>query len=67
KKLEIKYSPSEIGRIAGLLPRTVDGVTAIDKLNLAGILTYEDDGCVHFSSIKASSFYQYLRKLYDLI
>ena len=67
ERLTVKYSPSEIGRIAGLLSRTVDGITAIDKLDESGILKYEDDGYVHFSTIKASGFYQYLKRLYDLI
>lgn len=66
KKLKVRYSPGEIGKISRFLFRTIDDITAIDKLNLAGILTYEDDGYIHFSSIKASSFYQYLKKLYEI-
>lgn len=67
KRLTIKYSPSEIGRIAGLLPRTIEGLSAIDKLDDSGILKYEDDGYVHFSTIKARGFYQYLRKLHEIL
>jgi len=67
RKLEIKYTPSEIGRIAGNLHRTIEGVAAIDKLDDAGILTYEDDGYVHFHPIKARSFYHYLKNLYEIL
>lgn len=67
KKLEIKYKPLEIGRLALFLPRTIEGLSAIDKLNLAGLLVYENDGYVHFPPIKARSFYQYLKRLFDIL
>jgi len=67
KRLVVKYRPSEIGRMVGLLSRTIDSIAAIDKLDDSGILKYEDDGYVHFSTIKARSFYQYLKRLYDLL
>lgn len=66
-KLEAKFKPHEIGRIALFLPRTIEGISAIDKLNLAGLLVYEEDGYVHMPPIKARSFYVYLKELYGII
>lgn len=66
-KLEIKYSPARIGRIAGFLPRDAEAIASIDKLNLAGILVYEDDGYVHLKAEKARAFYQYLKRLYEIV
>ena len=66
RKLEVKFKPHEIGRIALFLPRTMEGMSAIDKLNLAGLLVYEDNGHVHMPSIKARSFYVYLKGLYEI-
>ena len=35
-RLQITYSPVEIGRLCLFLPRTIDGISAIDKLNRKG-------------------------------
>lgn len=67
KRLIVRYNTREIARIAGFLSRTVEGIAAIDKLDESGILKYEDDGYVHFSTIKARGFYQYLRELYNIL
>ena len=65
--LRITYTPVEIGRLCRFLPRTIDGISAIDKLSEAGLLVYEDDNQVHMQPSKARSFYQYLHELYGII
>ena len=67
ERLTVKYNPREIARIAGFLSRTVEGIAAIDKLDESGILKYEDDGYIHFSTVKARGFYQYLKRLYEIL
>jgi len=67
RKLQVIYRPHEIGRIALFLPRTIEGISAIDKLNLGGLLVYEDDGCIHMPPIKARAFYVYLKNLYGIV
>ena len=46
--------------------KEVGGVSAIDKLNQAGLLAYRDDDHIHMQAIKARSFYQYLRELFGI-
>ena len=66
-RLQITYTPHEIGRLCLFLPRTMDGLSAIDKLNEAGLLVYQDDNQVYMQPMKARSFYQYLHELYRII
>ena len=63
-QLRIMYTPAEIGLLALFLPRIIEGVSAIDKLNEADLLVYRDDDHVHMQPRKARSFYQYLRDLH---
>jgi len=63
EKREISFTPAEIGRLSFFLPRTIEGISAIDKLSDADILVYKEDNCVYMHPIKARSFYQYLQKL----
>ena len=65
--LQIRYSPAEIGRLCLFLPRTIEGLSAIDKLNEAELLVYQDDNRIHMQPLKARAFYQYLQKLYQII
>lgn len=67
KKKEIIYEPLEIGKISLFLQRSIEGLAAIDKLDLAKLLYYDEDGHVHFPSIKARSFFQYLKELLDIL
>lgn len=64
--MEIRYTPEEIGRLSLFLPRVIEGLSAIDKLNEADLLAYRDDGHVYMHPTKARSFYQYLRELHKI-
>ena len=66
-RLQIKYSPAEIGRLSLFLPRTIEGISAIDKLNEAELLVYKDDNHIHMDPVKARDFYQYLVKLHEIV
>jgi len=63
EKREVRYSPAEIGRLSLFLPRTVEGVAAIDKLSDAELLVYKEDGHVYFNPKRARGFYKYLSSL----
>lgn len=67
EQLRITYTPVEIGRLSLFLPRVIEGVSAVDKLNEAQLLVYGDDDHIHMRPIKARSFYQYLRDLYGIV
>ena len=45
-KLKASFTPAEIGRLSLFLPRSIEGISAIDKLNEAGLVVYED-GWIH--------------------
>ena len=64
--LQVRYTPAEIGRMSLFLPRAIEGVSAIDKLNEADLLVYRDDNYIYMQPIKAHSFYQYLQELYEI-
>ena len=66
-KLKARFTPAEIGRLSLFLPRSIEGISAIDKLNEAGIVVYEDDGYIYVHPIRARGFYQYLRSLLELL
>lgn len=68
RKLEIKYSPAEIGRLCLFLPRTIEGVAAIEKLADAGLLVHKKkDDNFYVNAKKARNFYQYLLALYGIL
>ncbi len=64
---DITFQPSEMGRICRVLPRTIEGYAALDKLNDAGLLSCRDDNCFVFAAVKARAVYQYLISLLKLI
>ena len=66
-RLKIRYTPDEIGRLSLFLPRSIEGVSAIDKLNDAGLLVYGVDNHFHMPPTRARSFYQYLQDLHGII
>ena len=66
EQLRIRYTPVEIGRLSLFLPRVIEGVSAVDKLNEANLLVYRDDDHIHMQPKKARGFYQYLRQLYGI-
>ena len=67
ERLQIRYTPGEIGRLSLFLPRVIEGISAIDKLNEAEILVYRDDNYIYLQPVRARSFYQYLQELYGII
>ncbi len=64
---EILYSPLEIGQLVRVFSRSVEGVSAIDKLDDAGLISYLEDGNVHVNPRRSTAFYHYLRNLYFLL
>jgi len=65
--LQIRYAPAEIGKLSLFLPRTIEGLSAIDKLSEADLLVYQDDNHIYMQPVKARSFYQYLQQLYKIV
>ena len=50
-----------------IFSRGVEGVSAIDKLDDAGLTSYLEDGNVHVNPRRSTAFYHYLRNLYILL
>ena len=67
KTREILYTPLEIGRLIRIFSRSVEGVSAIDKLDDAGLTSCQEDGNVHINPRRTTAFYHYLRSLYFLL
>ena len=65
--LKVEYTPAEIGRLSLFLPRVIEGISAVDKLNEADLLAYQDDNLVHMQATRARSFYRYLLDLNGLL
>ena len=61
--LEVRYTPAEIGKLSLFLPRAIEGISAIDKLNVVGLLVYQEDDYVYMPPVLARAFYQYLQEL----
>lgn len=59
QKPEFEFTPLEIGQITMSIPRTIEGVSAIDKLGSAEILVYSNDGKIRMNSQKARALFQY--------
>ncbi len=64
--LQMTYTAEEVGRLSLFLPRTIEGLSAIDKLNEADLVVYRDDNQIHMLASKARAFYQYLGTLYQI-
>jgi len=63
---DIIYTPLEMGQISSFLPRTIEGIAAIDKLDDAGLVSYLEDGNIHVNPRRSTVFYHYLTGLYKL-
>ena len=63
---EILYTSLEIGQLFRIFARSIEGVSAIDKLDDAGLTSYLEDGKVHVNPRRSTAFYHYLRNLYFL-
>ena len=64
---EILYTPLEIGQLLRVFSRGVEGVSSIDKLDDAGLISYLEDGNVHVNPRRSTAFYHYLRSLYFVL
>lgn len=64
---DVIFTSLEIGQLASFLPRTIEGVAAIDKLDAAGLVSYLDDGNVHVNPRRSTAFYYYLRSFYKIL
>ena len=64
---EVTYTPFEIGQLIRRFVHTVEGISSLDKLDDAGLVSYLDDGNIHVNPRRSSAFYAYLRKLYQLL
>ncbi len=64
---EVTYTPLEIGQLIRGFVRNVEGISSMDKLDEAGIVSYLDDGNIHVNPRRSTAFYAYLRKLYQLL
>lgn len=65
---EKRYTPSEIGKFCMFLPRSIEGISASDKLNEAGLLQYKDtENVVCLRHNQSRAFYQYLVALYEIM
>ncbi len=67
EKSDVRYTPFEMGRLSLFLPRSIEGISAVDKLNEAGLVSYEDDGFIYVRPRRARAFYQYLRSLIEIL
>ena len=65
--LDVRYTPAEVGRMSLFLPRIIEGISAVDKLNEAGLVIYGDDGYIYVPPVKARAFYRYLRELHGIV
>ena len=64
---EVVYTPLEIGQLMRLFARSLEGISSMDKLDDAGLVSYLDDGKIHVNPRRSTAFYAYLRKLYQLL
>ena len=64
---EVVYTPLEIGQLMRLFTRGVEGISSIDKLDDAGLVSYLEDGNIHVNPRRSTAFYAYLRRLYQLL
>ena len=64
---EVMFTPLEIGQLMRLFARGVEGMSSLDKLDDAGLVSYLDDGNIHVNPRRSTAFYAYLRKQYELL
>ena len=63
---EVIYTPLEIGQLMRMFARGVEGIASMDKLDDAGLVSYQDDGNIHVNPRRSTAFYAYLKRLYQL-
>ena len=64
---EVIYTPLEMGQLIRLFARSVEGISAMDKLDDAGLVSYLDDGNIHVNPRRSTAFYAYLKSLYQVL
>ena len=64
---EIIYTPLEIGQLIRSFARSVEGLSAVDMLDDAGLVSYLEDGGIHVNPRRSTAFYHYLKNLYHLL
>ena len=64
---EVTYTPLEIGQLIRGFVRNVEGISSLDKLDDAGLVSYLEDGNIHVNPRRSTAFYAYLKKLYQLL
>ncbi len=64
---EVVYTPLEIGQLLRVFSRSVEGISSLDKLDDAGLVSYLDDGNIHVNPRRSTAFFAYLRSLYNLV
>ena len=64
---EVLYTPLEIGQLMRLFTRSLEGISSMDKLDDAGLVSYMDDGNIHVNPRRSTAFYAYLKRIYQLL
>ena len=64
---QFRYTLTQLSRLSLFLPRAIERLSVIDKLNEADLVVYGDDNHIYMRPTKARSFYQYLRELYEIV
>ena len=64
---EVIYTPLEIGQLTRVFARSVEGISSMDKLDDAGLVSYMEDGNIHVNPRRSTAFYTYLRRGYQLL
>ena len=67
RKREVIYTALEIGQLMRVFARSLEGISSMDKLDDAGLVSYLDDGNIHVNPRRSTAFYAYLKKLYQLL
>ena len=64
---EVVYTPLEIGQLMRMFSRSVEGISSMDKLDDAGLVSYLSDGNIHVNPRRSTAFYAYLARLRQLL
>ena len=65
--MEVIYTPLEIGQLIRVFARSVEGISPLDKLDDAGLVSYMEDGNIHVNPRRSTAFYAYLKKLHQML
>ena len=65
--MEVIYTPLEIGQLIRVFARSVEGISSLDKLDDAGLVSYMEDGNIHVNPRRSTAFYAYLKRLHQML